>query len=367
MSAAVDDAAAMTMSERRARLLLLSMYPLDRGMWGPTVRITQVRRALAKRIRLDVVAADRGPRRAALARYLLSGRLRGLDGIYVENSTTLPSETDLAFLALARGVGVPVLTYVRDAHYLFDEYYAATSLKRRMAQALFRPAMKALRAVSTQMAYPSTGLAYAVGERGPDPFLLPPGSPAPVAVPRQPSANALLFVGAMRYPVQGLELLQGAVARARELGHDLRVICVSRPGEEPPEPRPAWLTVERGARQEIERLLPDVVATIQPRLRSPYNDLTVPIKVMEYLSYGRPIIATDCTEQARIVRDAVAGIVVGDTVEAMAAGLAQLRTADAGQISRWSANATMAALRSSWDACAASILDRLHIRPDDPG
>ena len=70
-------------------------------------------------------------RRGRLWRYAIGGRLRGLDGIYVENSSTLPSETDLAFLALARALGIPVVTYVRDAQYLFEEYYAATSIRRR--------------------------------------------------------------------------------------------------------------------------------------------------------------------------------------------------------------------------------------------
>jgi glycosyltransferase involved in cell wall biosynthesis len=160
----------------------------------------------------------------------------------------------------------------------------------------------------------------------------------------------------MRYAVHGLDLLVGAVERVRAEGHDLRVICVSRPGEEPPEPRPQWLRVEHGAAEEIHALLPEVLATIQPRHRSPYNDLAVPIKVMEYLSYGRPLIVTDCTEQARIVRDADAGIVVDDEVEAFADGLRRLATAPPDEIDRWSAHATAAAEAASWAARARDIL-----------
>ncbi|MEO6577851.1 MAG: hypothetical protein ABIO99_03005, partial [Candidatus Limnocylindria bacterium] len=109
------------------------MYPLDGGVWGPIARITHLRDELARISDLDVVDGERGTRRWALARYAGSGRLRRLDGIYVENSSTLPSETDLAFLALARALGIPVLTYVRDAQYLFDEYYDSSSPKRRLA------------------------------------------------------------------------------------------------------------------------------------------------------------------------------------------------------------------------------------------
>lgn len=331
------------------------MYPLDRGVWGPISRITHLRDELARLVDLDVVSGDRSERRGSLIGYAFSGRLRGLDGIYVENSSTLPSETDLAFLALARALRIPVVTYVRDAQYLFAEYYDASSPKRRLARALFRPAVKALRAVSTRTGYPSRGLAAAVGDRSTQPLLLPPGSPPPVSVPRDPGARSLLFVGGMRYAAHGLDLLVGAVERVRADGHDLRVICVSRPGEEPPEPRPEWMRVEHASGAEIHALLPTVLATIQPRLCTPYNDLAVPIKVMEYLSYGRPLVVTDCAEQARIVREADAGIVAADQPEALATGLRRLLAADADQLDRWSANAAEAARRSSWQARARGI------------
>jgi glycosyltransferase involved in cell wall biosynthesis len=343
----------------RPRILLLSMYPLDRGVWGPIARISHLRDELDRLVDLKVIAADRGQRRGRLLRYAFSGRLRGLTGIYVENSSTLPSETDLAFLALARLLRIPVLTYVRDAQYLFDEYYSATSLKRRLARALFLPAISLLRGVSTRVGYPSRGLAAAVRDPDPEPLLLPPGSPPSAEVPRQAGARSLLFVGGMRYAVHGLDLLVGAVGRDRAEGHDQRVNCVARPGEEPPEPRPDGLRVERGAAPEIHALLPDVLATIQPRHRSPYNDLAVPIKVMEYLSYGRPLVVTDCTEQARIVGDADAGIVVNDDAVSLADGLRRLAAAQPDEIERWSANATAAAERSSWAARAQAILSAL--------
>jgi glycosyltransferase involved in cell wall biosynthesis len=332
------------------------MYPLDHGSWGPTVRIRHLRDELKRRVELDVLDGGRRDRRGRLARYALSGRLRRLDGIYVENSSTLPSETDVAFLALARLLGIPVLTYVRDAQYMFGEYYEAETLRRRLARALFLPAVRALRVVSSETAYPSVGLARAVRDPNSTPLLIPPGSPPPTVVPRDPSARSLLFVGAMRYPVHGLDLLIGAVERIRDEGFELDVICVSRPGEEPPSPRPRWLRVERGGITEIRDLLPGVLATIQPRLRSPYNDLAVPIKVMEYLAYGRPLLVTDCLEQARIVETAEAGIVVRDDIASLTAGLRQLVAAQPAEIDRWSDNAVNAARAASWSARAERII-----------
>ena len=334
------------------------MYPLDRGVWGPISRISHLRDELAGLAHLEVVHGDRGARRPALLRYAFSGRLRRLDGIYVETSSTLPSETDIAFLALASLLGIRVLTYLRDAQYLFDEYYEASSLKRRIARRLFLPAVAALRSVSWRVGYPSLGLARAVGDRARHPLLLPPGSPPPVEVAPDAEARSLLFVGGMRVPAHGLDLLVRAVEAVRAGGRDLRVICVSRPGEEPATP-PSWMRIERGSGADIVALLPQVVATIQPRRRTPYNDLAVPIKVMEYLSYGRPLVVTDCAEQAAIVRDAGCGIVVDDTVETLAAGLEHLLTAGDATRDRWASNARLAAERNSWRSRAGRIVDVL--------
>ena len=346
------------------RLLLVSMYPLDRGRWGPTVRIAHLRDELAALTRLDVVSGYRGRRRLALVRYAASGRLRGLDGIYVESSTFLPAEADIAFLGLARGLGIPVLTYVRDAYQLFPDYAAQDGrrpLRRRIAAAAFRPALWALRRVSSRIAAPTDGLARAVlGERHGG-LLLPPGAPPPVEVPRAEGAADLLFVGNAAHADHGVDRLVAAVRHVRAEGTPVGLTVVCRPGEEPPGEPPEWLRIERGDVAEIHALLPRIVATVIPRPRSAYNDLALPVKLMDYLSYGRPLIVTDCLEQARVVRDAEAGIVTGDDPLAIAAGIRQVLTAELPEIERWSRNGHAAARSASWAHRARAIVDALGV------
>lgn len=336
------------------------MYPLDQGRWGPTVRISHLRDALARLVDLDVVAGYRGARRAAMARYAFGGRLRGLDGIYVETSTFLPAETDIAVLGLARALRIPVLTYIRDAYQLFDDYYRADTVRRWIGARAFRPAVRALGAVSTRLAFPSLGLARAVlGDDAPRSVLLPPGSPDPVEVARRSDAHRLLFVGDARLPAQGAGRLIEAVERARGQGVMVELTVVSRAGQEPSPPHPAWLRVVRAEGQEIVALLPEVVATVIPRPRSPYNDLALPIKLYDYLAYGRPLLVTDCEEQARVVTDGQAGIVTSDSVPAMADAIGRLMSAPPSELDRWSSNARAAARAASWSERAATIVQTL--------
>jgi Glycosyl transferases group 1 len=343
------------------------MYPLDRGVWGPISRITHLRDELLRLVDLDLVDGNRGRRRVALARYAASGRLRGLDGVYVESSTFLPAEADIAFLGLARALGVPVITYVRDAYQLFDDYGTGTGLRGRVGRALFRPAIRALRSVSTRLAFPTNGLARAVlGDRASDGLLLPPGAPAPFDVPMAPDAGRLLFVGDARLPAHGADRLIRAVGLARGMGAAVELTVVCRPGTEPPGPWPAWLRIERASGDGVAALLPDVVATVIPRPRNPYNDLALPIKLFDYLAYGRPLLVTDCVEQAAIVREADCGVVTGDSPDDLATGIGGLLTADEATRTRWSANARRAAERHSWGSRAARIVDLLTAHAPDP-
>ena len=336
------------------------MYPLDRGKWGPTVRIGHLHDELARRVRLDVIAGTRGARRVALARYAASGRLRGLDGIYVESSSFLPAEADVAFLGLARALGIPVLTYVRDAYQLFAGEYPPSSLRKRAGTALFRPAIRALRAASTWLAFPTRGLASAVlGTAGHDAPLLPPGSPAPVVVPRNHGANRLLFVGDARLPAHGADRLIQVISHARSQGVAVELTVVCREGQEPPAPHPDWLRIERAEGDAIHGLLPDVLATVIPRPRTAYNDLALPVKLYEYLAFGRPLLVTDCAEQAALVRSTDAGVVVGDDSEALASGIARLASSSPERLAAWSEAAHRAAMAHAWPRRAERILELL--------
>lgn len=345
----------------RPRVLLVSMYPLDAGTWGPTARITRLRDELARLADLEVIEGSRARRRPRLWRYALAGRQRGLDGVYVESSTFLPAEADVAFLGLARALGIPVLTYVRDAYQLFPEYYPRDTLKRRLGAAAFLPAVRAMRAVSSRLAFPTAGLAEAVLGAGAarNAVLLPPGAPAPVDAARSPSANRILYVGDARLPAHGGDRLISAVEIARGSGVDLELDVVSRPGQEPGAPHPPWLRVHRAEGPAIHELLPDVLAAVIPRPRNRYNDLALPIKLFDYLSYGRPLVVTDCSEQARVVTDADAGLVTGDDPGAIAEALVQVAAATPEQLARWSSHAKAAARAASWEDRARRIVDLL--------
>jgi glycosyltransferase involved in cell wall biosynthesis len=335
------------------------MYALDQGLWGPTVRITNLVKALGTVAEVDVVSGGRSARARSLWRYARAGRLDGLAGIYVESSSFLPGPADLAFLRFARRHRVPVLTYIRDAYPLFPEYANRSSVKKRISHRLFLSAFRSLATVSDVVGYPSEGLARALGFDFRPAVLLPPGAPEPRPVARREDANQLLHVGSLRNPVLGQDILFGAIEHVRRDGLDIGVVCVARPGDDPAGPLPDWVEVHRASGDAIDAVLPRVFATVIPRHRTPYNDLAVPVKVMDYLSYGRPMITTDCLETAIIVEAAGSGLVVGDNTAAFAAAIGELAQAPADVLDRYSEHARRAAVGHSWDHRGRQVLDIL--------
>lgn len=346
------------------RVLLLAMYRLGGRGTGPEVRIREMQGALARRASLDLISGARLARAGRILRYLLAGGLRGLDGVYVESSTSLPGPVDLLLLWLARRRGVPVVTYIRDAYQLFPEYYPLTSLRRRISRRAFLPMARRLARASSVVAFPSRGLARVVlgeGDRAEAAALLPPGAPAAVAPPIDPAARAILYVGSLAHAVSGGDLLAEAIAIARTRVGDLTLLCVVPPGQSPPHPAGSGIEVLHATGAEIDRLLPRVLATVIPRRRTAYNDLAIPIKLFEYLAYRRPLIVTDATETAAVVRTADCGLIVPDSAPALAEAMVAVAEAPAAQLAAWGEAAGRAATRNSWDARAARVLELLSL------
>ena len=340
------------------------MYRLDEGRSGPTVRINHMIEALRSEVDLDIIAGRRTERARAMVRYATAGQLDGLAGMYVETSTTVPGPADLAFLGLARR-RTAVLSYVRDAYQLFPALWPPASLKSRLSRHLYRPALRLLARASTATAYPSQGLADALRLPGAH-VLLPPGAPPPVQVPRESTANRILAVGALRQAALGGDLLLEAIEHVRQAGFPIELVCVTRPGDEPPGPLPPWVHVERAAGSAIHALLPRVFATVIPRRRNAYNDLAIPIKAMDYLSYGRPMLVTDCRETARLVDEAKSGLIVSDTASALADGAMTLFAAGDETLNAYSQAGHAAAAANGWPVRARQLLSALDVLPSEP-
>ena len=65
------------------------------------------------------------------------------------------------------------------------------------------------------------------------------------------------------------------------------------------------------------------LATI-PRYIGGFLDITIPLKLFDYMSAGRPIVATECLATAKFIRENEIGIITKDTPESFAEGIIKL-------------------------------------------
>ena len=99
---------------------------------------------------------------------------------------------------------------------------------------------------------------------------------------------------------------------------------------------------------------------VNPLRDAAYHRLQIPTKVMDYLGYGRPILATDLPEIRGVIEDCGAGVLVPDTVEGLTQGIVNLFSLGLDDLNKIGQNSLQAVReKHAWRHRAQQILDTL--------
>jgi glycosyltransferase involved in cell wall biosynthesis len=336
---------------------------MDRIDRARAVRLHRMHRALSQLAEVDFIFGDRRERQQHIHQYLKSEKVKGADGLYVETSTSWCTLADLQLMAACRRSGVPVVTWVPDAYPLFPETMAAIPFHKRLVSSFLwrlsvRGYFRTTDAVCTQSESFSKLFNYPPGVR---PMILPPAADPVEVPPISAGADTLLYTGNASQPRFGVELLAEAAEIARRKLPNLRLLLVCPSNGLPPQAlcsRRPWIDLVSLTADQIVDVLPRVRVLVNPLRDAPYHRLQIPVKVMSYLGYGRPILTTDLPEITRIVCDADAGLATPDTAGELAEGIEYLFTADLDEVNRMGQNALRAVReKHSWRHRAQQILD----------
>ena len=125
-----------------------------------------------------------------------------------------------------------------------------------------------------------------------------------------------------------------------------------------------WIEITAVDHDALGVTLGRATVLVVPHPATAYMDVAVPVKLLDSMAAGRPVVVTPRVETSRIVEAAGAGIVVGDdSPEALAEGIGVL-LADPELAARLGANGRAAAERDfDWavigQRLAAEVLERL--------
>lgn len=304
---------------KRPHILLLGQYPLETLNTAPKVRTWSIWQALQTRAEVTFITGTRASRRQPLQELMRQGNLGRFDAVYLEAATSTSMELDLLLLHRLKRAGVPIGIYIRDAYPLFG-MAVIRNFKERLLDIAWHVSQWSYRQLADVLFFPTRTLADSFDF--PRKELLPPAA-RPELLPEPAAARAadtILYAGYLS-DENGWHLLAPAMAKLHAYRPSARLLALTPTelAETPP-----WLELRRGVLTDVLPDLPRIAAAVVPRPRTAYNDLALPIKLMDYLSLGLPVIATSCRETAELIRADQLGLTCEDTSADLAAEMLRL-------------------------------------------
>lgn len=353
---------------KASRIVFHAPYPLDPAPKSASrQRPNQMLAAftgLGHRVhRLTGLPFQRSLALADLRRRIAAGQ--EIEFLYSENSTQpnllatslragIAPLLEARILALCARAGIPVGQFYRDVYWRFEESQASVPLPRRLLmQAAYRADLAVLRLSTAHMFLPSLPMAPIVPFPEDRVSALPPG--APVHDSPSPGGLSLLYVGGIG---PGYALDEGL--RALQEVPEATLTMVVREAEwEMHRERYAPLLSDRvrivhAGSDELQELYDAASACLLLVAPDGYRRFAVPLKLFEYLGYGKPVLASRGTLAGDMVDEMGAGFTVENDHREITALLRRL-AADPALLDGAAQRAREAGRKNTWRERARTV------------
>lgn len=288
-------------------------------------------------IEVIFISGTSAEREKQFRQFVSAGKLDDVWFCYMENQTiplwlTDPGHKpqkpfiDRTVLRYLKKRNVPVGVFYRDVYWKFDELYPLKGWKKKIMQTIYRWEEQFYEKYCDVIFLPSVEMGKYVAIDRPMTDLPPGGKRRNIRREKRNEAVARgLYVGGINNEDYGLFLLFDAlqiVNQTEQLVH-LTIVCRKNEYEALPDAqkeriRYLGVDVKHISGAELDRLYEQMDFAFIPRLRSEYNDFSVPVKLVEYLSNELPIVATNCLAQKRFIEEDGYGVICEDLPQSMA-------------------------------------------------
>ncbi len=294
---------------KRPNLLYLGQYPLDRLDSAPKIRTHSLLQAFKQLANVTFITGTRRSRRAALIEHMQNFPRNYYDLAYLEAATSTSNLTDFRMLYTLQAHKIPLGIFIRDAYQLFNLSPRKSIKEKILYQGWFVSQYVYKKTASVQF-YPSWSLAKSFDF--PNQAILPPAARLGY-LPLSPSESPNLVLYAGNFSSEnGGDLIFESMARLVGLIPGVRLLALSR-SEIPPKWKNApWILRIDGTLDDLIPYLDRIAFGVVPRPLNPYNHLSMPVKLMDYLSLGLPVVVTNCHEMANFVSQQNLGLVAPD-------------------------------------------------------
>lgn len=316
------------------KMLYHAPYELGALTSGSRVRPYYMLQAF-KQLGYDVtIISGDVTRRKTLVQALDADTLSRFDFCYSEPSTyPVHPVWDYCFYWKLHRAGVPLGIFYRDAYWkLVPEWGEKSRVKEAIVYARHMADLQLFGHIAEAVFFPTQMLADKISVGTGKAVLLPGGRLLSETVTRRPHLTppyTVVYVGTMNTRYGSSLLLETLELLNEWRPVILEAVCHRADVESQPDLfaryRDApWLKLHHVHGDALEAIYNRGHVAIIPILRNPYNDLAMPVKLFEYMSYGLPMVVTNCTEMERFVSRTGIGLVADDTPEALAAQVQRL-------------------------------------------
>jgi glycosyltransferase involved in cell wall biosynthesis len=254
----------------------------------------------------------------------------------------------------------PVGVFFRDAYQLFRDVHPRVRRRQILSDWLWRLTTPVMKRVASVRYAPARGMAQVLGLS--NAVMLPPGTDPtlPDLGIGEPDMVATI---AQVAPGSGLDTLVDAMKLVRERRPAARLTVLVRSVDPATaESLPEWVRVVQSNRNSLAELLKPSRVLVLPLPITPYTNMTVAVRLVDLLGFGKPIVVTDTTEQRAIIEGSQAGAVAQDSPAGLAEGILPILE-DENLARRMGASARLYACSAgaTWDARARTVVETLGV------
>jgi glycosyltransferase involved in cell wall biosynthesis len=294
-------------------------------------------------IKVVIISGTSIERERQFQELVSKGELNDLWFCYMENQTiplwlTDPGHKparpflDRKILKFLQSRNIPIGVFYRDIYWKFDDLYPLKGIKKRFMQTIYRLEEKFYQKYCNVIFVPSLEMGKYVDIDRPMVDLPPGGKEVAISYKKIENRHLeAIYVGAIKSEEYGLPLLLDALELVNEKELRCRLTVVCRPDEyetlaqeQKEKMRKQNVEVKHISGEKLDELYKQMDFAFIPRLCTEYQHFSMPVKLVEYLSNGLPIVATECEAQKRFLSEYGYGVICKDEKKSMAEAIEKI-------------------------------------------
>ena len=291
---------------------------------GSLVRPYMIYKAfVSKGYEVLLINGDVKERMSKFLRYKKDDAFKNVDYCYIEPSTYPSHPLDYIIFEYIRKLNIPVGLFYRDMYYKFPEFFKKSGYKKYELSFRYKIDWLMFKRLSKVIFFPSQTMAsyFQFSNKA----TLPPAGEIKFTEKKELN-DSIIYVGGVN-EIYGTPILLEAL-KIVNINHKritLNIVCreYNRCIFEKYK-KEDWLNISHVSGEELKSMYYISDIAIIPIKINTYNNLAIPVKLFEYMSFGLPIISTDCFETACFIRKNEIGVVVQDNPESLAEAIINL-------------------------------------------